>query len=444
MSVQALLRTAYVPAVRQVDQLVDFELAHINTLHPDFIGAEKAYLLVKAGRDGEYLRNALPRAAGGAQTYPAAAVNVNARMRASGYLYPNAYGSRAQAGADRLLSASPTPSEEEEAALAEQAQGMGAEEDGEDEEGNDEDGAPLPDDDNEGEAEADAEAYEAGDAPNGYYRSAPSAAAAAAADQEAGDPEGASIAAGNSASSGNNNVARRSKPFAGPSVPVDADVEWAIKRVGGALPLTQAERKQLAAQQRAGQRRSATPLRPAYRRANPNNSSGQMRPQDSPANIHQRTDIGERFAAHIVNDIAGYSPTDPLPDGALRVGGPHSPFVARPRVASPFRGAGAAIPSRAAPSATGAGIAGGPSSMRGGSASGAEMVFGSQSGPGPYVHLGLATMPSKPLPAVITPQDLRATPKEAGEIRLIRVLLLSYLSIVRKTYEDLVPKVCTW
>ena len=36
--VQALLRRAYAPTVEQVDRLVEFELAHVNTLHPDFIG----------------------------------------------------------------------------------------------------------------------------------------------------------------------------------------------------------------------------------------------------------------------------------------------------------------------------------------------------------------------------------------------------------------------
>ena len=36
---------------------------------------------------------------------------------------------------------------------------------------------------------------------------------------------------------------------------------------------------------------------------------------------------------------------------------------------------------------------------------------------------------------MITPSDLRPTRKEAAEIKVIRLLVLSYLSIVRKTYE---------
>ena len=50
--VQGLLRGAYTPTIEQVDRLVEFELSHINTLHPDFIGEtrEKSF-----GERGEEL-----------------------------------------------------------------------------------------------------------------------------------------------------------------------------------------------------------------------------------------------------------------------------------------------------------------------------------------------------------------------------------------------------
>ena len=49
--VQALLRRCYAPALEQVQLLIDIELAHINTLHPDFIGSDGAYRAVKYSCD---------------------------------------------------------------------------------------------------------------------------------------------------------------------------------------------------------------------------------------------------------------------------------------------------------------------------------------------------------------------------------------------------------
>ena len=58
----------------------------------------------------------------------------------------------------------------------------------------------------------------------------------------------------------------------------------------------------------------------------------------------------------------------------------------------------------------------------------------------PYQGMALLVVPQKPLPEVITPSDLRPDEKEQREIRIIRALLQSYLAIVRKNYTDMVPK----
>ncbi len=48
--------------------------------------------------------------------------------------------------------------------------------------------------------------------------------------------------------------------------------------------------------------------------------------------------------------------------------------------------------------------------------------------------MSLLVVPQKPLPDAITPCDLRPDEKEKREIRVIRVLLQSYLAIVKKNY----------
>jgi dynamin 1-like protein len=58
----------------------------------------------------------------------------------------------------------------------------------------------------------------------------------------------------------------------------------------------------------------------------------------------------------------------------------------------------------------------------------------------PYQGMALLVVPQKPLPEVITPSDLRPDEKEHREIRIIRALLQSYLGIVKKNYTDMVPK----
>jgi len=209
-------------------------------------------------------------------------------------------------------------------------------------------------------------------------------------------------------------------------------------------------------------------------------------------------EVWQRFQAAIVPDIVGHGADDPVPAGAVRVGGVHSPFVARPSarmprgaappgVASPLARGGAGAggsPSRGAAYGVGAGgfrgsgsplgvglgvmggLAGGeggspvlqPHSRRGPFASpgfnsmavpaggerhglrgpmgvGAGRGFGGGGAGGAYVAYEVGILPSRPLPAHITPADLRPTAKEKRQIRIIRYLLYSYLGIVKKGYQ---------
>jgi hypothetical protein len=49
--VHDLLRESYSPTLAQVDSIIEFELSHINTLHPDFVGAEGAMRAIRDGAD---------------------------------------------------------------------------------------------------------------------------------------------------------------------------------------------------------------------------------------------------------------------------------------------------------------------------------------------------------------------------------------------------------
>lgn len=61
--VQGLLQKSFLPTVDMIDRLVDFELSHINTSHPDFIGPERALELVLTAEESqemEYLDDQNP------------------------------------------------------------------------------------------------------------------------------------------------------------------------------------------------------------------------------------------------------------------------------------------------------------------------------------------------------------------------------------------------
>ena len=255
------------------------------------------------------------------------------------------------------------------------------------------------------------------------------------------------------------------------------DVAFALRRIEDG----DARRRRAQAARRRGSGAAATPMGPNPTAGATAAAQQQQQQRQQPAAFSGFSggfvaDIEERFAPHIVDAIAGYGPGDAAPDGSLRVGGPHSPFVARQRsvVGGPLGNAGGSPnhghagngPRDASPGAqhapaAAAGTSTATSPFRGAGPYGVPAVapdryaggvaptgFGAVMMPAPhdgghgpgadarrYVHLQLATMQSRPLPSVITPSDLRATRKEASEITVIRLLVLSYLSIVRKTYE---------
>jgi len=360
--VHDLLRRAFAPTLAQVDALIDFELAHINTLHPDFVGAEGAMRAVRAADDRDlFYRPGAPFDAVYEEEDTAAAA--------------------ARAGGD-------------------EAGGLAG----------DDDADPMPE-----------------------------------------------LGPGVAAAGG------RSMP---------PDVEWALQQLGGVLPV--------AATDGAVKRPSraargppvalnvdaslATKLR-ALRRAGVEVPTvggggddsaaacmvlggGEDGGSDAGSGATVATndsirDVAERFASHIVADIAGHGPDDPLPAGAVRVGGKHSPYIAQPVLAAAGAGAGAAMPASyagmsAVMSAPGYQLAG---------PGGAAPHLGSAGSE--YVHYAVMPMPSRPLPPVITPADLKPTRKEKVEVRVIRYLLFSYLQIVKKTYQvraagpaGFVPHIC--
>lgn len=203
-------------------------------------------------------------------------------------------------------------------------------------------------------------------------------------------------------------------------------------------------------------RAPATPAQRWVPAATPHSNSTGASPA-SPANDSIR-DVTERFQPQIVSDITGHGPDDPIPVGAVRVGGKHSPFVAQP--VSRFNAVGmssAGLTHAGATPARGVGSAGSSPGMQTspGLAFNVLQPYGAAAGfagrgaaglgilgaMGEYVHYEVTQLPSRPLPPVITPAHLKPTPKEKVEIRVIRYLLWSYLSIVKKTYQDMVPKV---
>ena len=478
------------PPCAQVDRLVEFELSHVNTLHPDFIGADGALAAVE-------------------------------RMGPLQLFRAHAYGSSVSGGYVHPPVAVLPPYEP---ALEDYVDGHGAGGYGDDEEGDIDtyDEVLL-----QGGTAAGGGGGRRGGASAGLWGSSiyNSEEASAGADDEDDDPVSSSSATGNrgaavhAAAGGGRrgNSSSGSGPTAAGAVPTD--IAWALRNVrdgaaarrrptavaaGASRPASAPVRREGVSRQEQQQRRTAAgppPPGPQQYARNGSDSSASNAPPMPTASHHSVhvtafngsnnnssssgsnnkfvADIEERFAPHIVDLIAGYSPGDPLPDGVLRVGGPHSPFVAKQRQMM----SGGAVPTQpsmqlggtnSGGSVASAGSSGSPvqhrSSSSGGISSPLPMRGRGAGGGGPYpsasdpgvrltgggggfaggsvyeapsvgadarryVHLQLATMQSRPLPSVITPQDLRATPKEALEIRAIRLLVLSYLSIVRKTYE---------
>lgn len=360
--VHDLLRRCYTPTQEMVDNMIDFELSHINTLHPDFIGAEGAMRAVQADADKDLFAPSL-RA-----------------VKDVCYL-----------------------STDEE-----------------------EDGMPAADEDVPFMAEE--EDIGSGD--------------------EVGDPAHISHARA------------RSRERERESASVPSDVEWAIQQLGGVVPGSKDDAiaaASAAVRARASPRRRTAPMTPAPSRSRhqtpasgSSGASGSRGSAGGGGGNDSIRDVTERFHPSIVADITGHGPDDPIPAGAVRVGGKHSPFVAQPVSRVPVATALAAgLNTSPAPPSMRGGMHGSPGSP--GLSLGVMQSYGSGGGGlagsglfaamGDYVHYEVTQLPSRPLPALITPAHLKPTPKEKVEVRVIRYLLWSYLSIVKKTYQDMVPKV---
>lgn len=311
--VQALLRRAFVPTVDMIDRLIDIELSHINTCHPDFVGAARALELVQAEE-------------------------------------------QSQGGLGR--------------------------------------GWAM--------------------APNSQQYSGPTGGG--------DEPTGPADAAG----------------------PVAEDVAWAMRRLG--------VQEQAGNAQGVGGSVYGVFGQPAAARQS---KGGQAVPTDE-----LRARFGPRVVHEMLSDESG-------PWGSRRVGGPASPFVEVPRP-SPHRvNAGPGWGQAATAAIAGAGLTFSP--RPGNMPVSRTDPFGHLGGqaystPGPheahqqqgpgvptpadgglaqagdrYQSTALVVLPQKPLPEVITPSDLRPDAKEVREIRIIRVLLASYLHIVKKTYTVSTP-----
>jgi Dynamin central region/Dynamin family/Dynamin GTPase effector domain len=394
--VQALLRSKYTPTMDQVDRLVEIELSHVNTLHPDFIGADGALRQVAAEREA---RNRL------------------------GHQHPSGHLPGMESGYEF----------DHESGLVE---ALHQEEDEDDIIEHDMSGNNMMNDT--------LGPSNIGRAPSiGYF--------------------------------GSNNNSNSNVP---------TDVDWVIKKAGQALykqgPTASSQHSEVeednplnpdhAPRGRNGQahgkhskKRSPTPPTSQFLKGKQASNNNSNKNNTNTNNVRFVRDIEERFARHIVDEIAGYGMDEIIPEGAVRVGGSHSPFVARPRMSqSPHKVAGAAaagqvmhrqasfqfpqqhishVPGGLGPIGFGSPLKS-PGSLYSHTvpvtSSANLMMEHPKQG---YVPYALTTMHSRPLPSIITPVDLKATKKEAVEIRVIRLLVLSYLSIVRKSYEDMVPKI---
>jgi len=350
--VQAVLRRAFVPTVDMIDRIIDIELSHINTQHPDFIGATRAMALAEE-------RGWLYAAGGGGE--------------GSGDPTSNFMGGEGAGAAGRM-------------------------------------GGPHS-----------------------------TAAAAAAAQQHH-----------------------------------SVDVAWAMRHLG-----LQGEQK--------GKVLSALPRSPQALTQQTQGFPGAVSRHGALAgNNHSSSssynnnndDIRVRFGERVANQVQ-CSEDVGIWGGVVRalrrVGGPNSPFVGVPRPSphkhqqggggdgrllsglpispllggrgkiSPFHGGAALAPSMMATAAGGVGGGDNADAAHSNSNNGNDNHHHHKApsklgGGGSYVGEALLVVPQRPLPETITPGDLRADEKERQEIVLLRILLNSYLHIVKKNYTDFVPK----
>jgi hypothetical protein len=373
--VQNLLRRAFLPTVDMIDRLIDIELSHINTTHPDFIGAARAleYVLLEDREAGAAMGATMHAGAGG------------------GY-------DDADAAGDAGFAAD--PGAEDGPGAADMGSPQGARGGG----------------------------RRGGGQQHQQHRRA---------------------GARSNAGGGEDNFQQQQQG----AVAAD-DVSWAINRLGGAG--AGGARRDAAGS--AGQGAANGAAGPAPAAAGGAFAGllgvfgrGKAAAAALPGGVQQpgaNDDIRARFGPRVANEMLA---EDNLFLGAVkRVGGPNSPFVELPRPSPLVKAAGGAFGLPGSPAAPLGGGGGGarfipadrwatPGSVNGVSAlPGGAGVGAGAGGPGggaiPHHGMSLLVVPQKPLPEVITPTDLRPDDKERRVIRVMRVLLQSYLAIVKKNY----------
>lgn len=363
--VQNLLRRAFLPTVDMIDRLIDIELSHINTTHPDFIGAAKAleYVLLEDRQHASQL------------------------------------GQQYEHGAGH------------------------------------EDGGENPASDEGGELEI--ELQSPGMHRRQYSRVNGRAGTAAGSSTTADDANGGS-------SNGD-------------------DVSWAIKRLG-------AQNNQVGGGVGIGGAAGDAGAGAGFLAGLRGVFGGRQAGAGAAAAGSQQTqdDIRARFGPRVVHEMLGDDNNVLLLGAVKRVGGPNSPFVELPRPSPLTKAGGAGLgaangPSGLIPSSPGGqqqqiqfgggnrfnggdrwaspgsvnGVAALPSNAAAAANNAAgnlAATMGAGGAAAGYQGMSLLVVPQKPLPEVITPSDLRPDDKEKREIKVIRVLLQSYLAIVKKNY----------
>jgi dynamin 1-like protein len=389
--VQNLLRSAFLPTLEMIDRLIDIEVAHVNTTHPDFVGAARAleYVLL-AEQHQQRRRHAADGGSGGGD---------------EGGGDPGAGGDEFDGGA--AAAASP---QERAQSRRQAARGDG----------------------------------------NGGAARRPGGGEAAASNAAAGDDSSDDVAwamrrlgvngvagavgsgsgGGSNSSSSSSHAAAAQDPFAG--------FLGVFGRGRGPMAVSSAASGgDAAAGARGGARQQPDDIRARFGPRVVNEMLGEdslllgaVKRVGGPNSPFVELPRQSPHGKGINGAGAGGGGGGGAGAGAAGGGGASATFAQPSSPAVHFMGGG-----RGDRWAT-------PGSVNGVAALGSRHVAaapppgGAVAGmPAPaYQGMALLVVPQKPLPEVITPSDLRPDEKEQREIRIIRALLQSYLGIVKKNY----------